>query len=132
MSDENVERLRAAYAAFAEGDLEPVLALCDEKIEVVEPAEIPDASTFRGPEGIVAVLTKLRDVFPDLVFEPYEFTATGDQVLVSIHWRGSGVSSGTPGATELFHLWTFEGPQAVRVAGHLDRAQALDAAGLGE
>jgi ketosteroid isomerase-like protein len=130
MAEENVRRLKDAYAAFAEGDLGPVLELCDERIEVVEPAEIPDSSTFEGPSGVVAVLSKLEDVFPDFVFEAYDFAAHENRVLVSIRWRGSGMRSGTPGETSLFHLWTFDGRKATRVEGYLDRTEALEAAGL--
>ena len=132
MSEENVERLRVAYAALADGDLAPVLELCDEHVEVIEPPEIPDSSTFRGRSGVLAVLEKLRDVFPDLLFQPYEFAGSAERVLVSIRWRGSGVGSGAPGEVDLFHLWAFEGRTAVRVQAYLNREQALEAAGLPE
>ena len=133
MSEENVQRLRGAYAALAEGDVAPMLELCGEDIEVTEPQEIPDSSSFRGHSGVLAVLDKLRAVFPDLVFEPYDFAASGDQaVLVAIRWRGTGASSGTAVEANLFHAWTFNGPAAIRVQAYFDRSQALEAAGLRE
>ena len=133
MSQENVERLRLAYSALAEGDVAPILELCGEDIEVTEPQEIPDSASFRGHSGVLAVLEKLRAVFPDLVFEPYDFAARGDQaVLVSIRWRGTGASSGTAVASNLFHVWTFSGRAAIRIQAYFDHSQALEAAGLSE
>ena len=59
MSQENIETLRAVYPAIATGDLSMLLEVCDPNIEVTEPPEIPDSSTYDGHDGIRAVFGKL-------------------------------------------------------------------------
>ena len=44
MSQENVETVRTAFDAFARGDIEGVLRLCDENIVVTQPEELPGVS----------------------------------------------------------------------------------------
>ena len=132
MSKENVERLQAAYRALATGDISTVLEMCSPDIEITEPREIPDSSTFHGHQGVRGVLGKLQEVFPDMEFAPDEFIAHGNRILVSMQWLGTGASSGVRSQITLFHVWGFEGDLATRVQAFLDRREALEAAGLSE
>jgi hypothetical protein len=54
MSRQNVELVRAGFEAFARGDIESVLRLCDEDILVTHPFEIPDVAC----QGAVWVVTQ--------------------------------------------------------------------------
>ncbi|HEX5955164.1 MAG TPA: nuclear transport factor 2 family protein [Solirubrobacterales bacterium] len=130
MSAENVERLRAVYSAIATGDLAMLIELCDPNIEVTEPPEIPDSSTYHGHDGIRAVFGKLQEVFPDMEFAAAEFIANGDRVLASMQWLGTGAGSGASARVPLFHVWSFEDGRVTRIRAFFDRRQALEAAGL--
>ena len=132
MSEENVDALKAVYATVATGDLTMLLELCDPNVEITEPPEIPDSSTFHGREGIQEVLAKLQVVFPDMQFAAPEFVPNGDRVLVSMKWLGTGAGSGASTQVTLFHIWSFEDGRVTRVDAFLDRRQALKAAGLSE
>jgi ketosteroid isomerase-like protein len=132
MSEEKVETLRAVYAAIATGDLSMLFELCDPNVEVTEPPEIPDSSSYHGHDGIRAVFGKLQEVFPDMQFAAAEFVANGDRVLASMHWLGTGAGSGASAGVPLFHVWSFEDGRATRIRAFLDRGQALEAAGLSE
>ena len=66
MSQENVDTLQAVYAGIATGDLSMLFELCDPDVEVTEPPEIPDSSSYHGHDGIRAVFEKLQEVFPDI------------------------------------------------------------------
>jgi ketosteroid isomerase-like protein len=132
MSSENVERLRAVYAGIATGDLSMLFDLCDPKVEVTEPPEIPDSSSYHGHDGIRAVFGKLHEVFPDMQFAAAEFIPNGDRVLASMHWLGTGAGSGASAGVPLFHVWSFEDGRATRIRAFLDREEALEAAGLSE
>lgn len=132
MSQENVGTLRAVYAAIATGDLSMLFELCDPNVEVTEPPEIPDSSSYHGHEGIRAVFEKLQEAFPDMRFAAPEFIAHGDRVLASMHWLGTGAGSGASARVPLFHVWSFEDGRATRIRAFLDRGQALEAAGLSE
>ncbi len=130
MSQENVEGLRAVYLALATGDLSALLEVCDPSVEITEPPEIPDSSTFYGHDGIRAVFEKLQDVFPDMQFAAAEFIDNGDRVLASTEWLGTGAGSGASARVPLFHVWRFEDGRATRSDAFLDRGHALEAAGL--
>ena len=58
-----MEALRAVYSALATGDLSALFGLCDPSVEISEPPEIPDSSSYCGHGGIRAVFEKLQDVF---------------------------------------------------------------------
>jgi ketosteroid isomerase-like protein len=132
MSQENVEAVKEVYATLTTGDLSALLELCDPEVEITEPSEIPDSSTFRGHDGVRGVLEKLQQVFPDMLFLTDEFVGEGDQVLVSMRWVGTGVGSGASADVRLFHVWTFAEDRATRIDAFLNRKQALEAAGLAE
>ena len=117
---------------MAAGDLSTLLELCDPDVEVAEPREIPDSSTFHGHEGVRSVVGKLQEVFPDMEFAPAEFLAHGYRVFVSMQWLGTGASSGASSQITLFHVWGFEDRLVTRVQAFFDRQQALEAAGLSE
>ena len=61
MSQETVKALRAVYRAIATGDLSMLFELCDPDVEVTEPPEIPDSSSYHGHDGIRAVFGKRRN-----------------------------------------------------------------------
>jgi ketosteroid isomerase-like protein len=63
MSQENVETLRAVYAAIAAGDFSMLIEFCDPNVEVTEPPEIPDSSTYHGRDGIRAVFGEVAGGF---------------------------------------------------------------------
>ena len=132
MSQGYVDALRSAYDSLSTGDLSPVLELCAPNVELTEPAEIPDSSTFHGHDGVRAVMDKLQEVFPDMEFEAPRFVDNRDRVLVSMQWRGMGAGSGASGQVTLCHVWTFEDGRAGRIQAFFDRDQALNAAGLSE
>ena len=132
MSQENVEALRVVYPAMATGDLSMLFELCDPNVEITEPPEIPDSSSYRGHDGIRAVFEKLQDVFPDMQFAAAQFIDNDDRVLASMQWLGTGAGSGASARVPLFHVWRFEDGRATRIHAFLDRGQALEAAGLSE
>ena len=132
MSQERLEAVKEVYATLATGDLSALLELCDPEVEITEPPEIPDSSTFHGHDGVRGVLEKLQQVFPDMVFLTDEFIGEGDQVLVSMQWVGTGIGSGASADARLFHVWTFAEDRATRIDAFLNRKHALEAAGLSE
>jgi ketosteroid isomerase-like protein len=140
MSEENVETTdvlewapRYHEAWNAEG-VAGVVAFLAESVEWHDPAELPDATVYRGRD---AVATHLRDWAPDGVFElklsVEEARPAGDEIVVFVTVHGRGVQSGTPSAGQpVFYVYSFEGDRIARVRVFLDQAQALEAAGLSD
>jgi ketosteroid isomerase-like protein len=134
MSQENVEIVREAFEAFNEGDLEAVVGICDPAIEWLPPAELPSSSTYHGHQGVRDATGDMLDLFRGLRAEPERLIDAGDQVVVLFMWRGRAKGSGL--SLEQFGkqagVFTMRGGKAVKVEWYLDRATALDAAGVSE
>jgi ketosteroid isomerase-like protein len=129
---EQIQLLKAAYAAMARRDYGAMVEFFDADIEVREPPELPGASVSRGHAGAVRILMKLQESFADMEFRTHDFRQIDDCVLVSMDWLGRGVGSGVQTRVGLWHLWWFRNGLAVRVHAYLDRVQALEAVGLRE
>lgn len=124
------QRLEAAYAGVADGNPGPWITLCDPAIEIIEPKEIPDASTFRGHSGALALLEKLGEVFPGMKFLPTSILENDDVVLVEVTWIGRGAASSAPMELKLFHVWRFIGDKAMTIHAFVDEKSASENAGF--
>jgi ketosteroid isomerase-like protein len=100
--------------------------------ELHELADVPDVRVYHGHEGVREWLVDLTNTFTDLRFEPHEFTPHGDMVIVEALATARGRGSGVPLEYRVFFVFRMRGGKAVRVEGYLDRARALEAAGLTE
>ena len=82
---ENVQIVKDAYAAFGLGDIQGLLALFAEDIEWIVPSEgWPLAGTYRGRAAVADFFQKVSETLEFSSFEPREFVAEGDRVLVAV------------------------------------------------
>jgi ketosteroid isomerase-like protein len=131
MSEEKVEVVERLTAALNAGDVDQYLALCTPDVEYVSPAA-PIEGVARGEEGLRAYFSAIAETatsFRIAVEQLQELD--GDRVLaltratvVSQH----GVSGDQPTAS----LYYFAGAKVRRIEVFLDRAEALEAAGMSE
>ncbi len=79
---ENVQIVKAAFAALGRGDVQGLLALSAEDIEWIIPGEDwPLAGTHRGHAELADLFQKASEM--EILYpEPPEFVAQGDRVLV--------------------------------------------------
>jgi len=92
-TQENLQVVKNGYAAFARGDVQGLLALFAENIEWIIPgAGLPLAGTYRGLAGAATFFQKLTAEVEILAFEPREFVAEGDRVLV-VGWERAKVKA---------------------------------------
>jgi uncharacterized protein len=88
-AQQNVEIVKEGYAAFGRGDIQGLLPLFAEDIEWIVPGEgLPLAGTYRGREGVAGFFQKISEMVEISFFEPREFVAQGDRVLVVGFDRG--------------------------------------------
>ena len=131
MSAENLEVAERVVEAFDAGDVEAVLAEMHPDIEFI-PRRAPVQGTFRGHEGI-------REFFADNAESFDVFQVTGDETrdhgdhvvgigTLRIRGKGSGAEVVVPTAVVL----TFAQGKIVRFEDFVERARALEAAGLAE
>jgi ketosteroid isomerase-like protein len=130
MSQQNVEKVLAAYAGFNAGEREPSLEYWHEDAEYVASSSDPDSDTHRGIEAIRRQFARWVDAYPDLRVEPIEARGSADTVFVWVRFIGHGAASGLPIDMELGHVCTVRDGKTARLVEYDDREEALRAAGL--
>jgi ketosteroid isomerase-like protein len=127
------ETIRAGFDAFNRGDYEAWIDLYDEDTQFLDLTETPDTGVFHGHAGIRVWLAKLQEAWGEgFRFEPRSITEGDAVVLVDTRAKGIGVGSGVPIEMTLHIVLRFQDQKIVWSQGFIDRAQALEAAGLSE
>lgn len=130
MSEENVELTRRGYEAFARGDLDGALEFLHPEIEAHDPPEAPDAAVHRGREAVRQDWEQTAELLEEFSVDVERSFERDDQVVVFLRYRGRGRGSGAEVEAAMAHVWTIRDGKAVRLRQFLDRAEALEAAGL--
>jgi ketosteroid isomerase-like protein len=134
MSQENVEIVRQAAAAFNRGEPDAWIEYCTDDIDyrAIEGA-LDDRGAMHGKEAVRAYVQDWLDTFDDLNVEPLELIDAGeDQVIAVLRNSGRAKLSGVE--TDLTHaaLYTFRDGKIARGREYWTRDEALEAAGLSE
>ena len=88
---ENLQIVKNGYAAFGRGDVPGLLALLAEDVVWDMPGDgFPLTGTYRGHEGVASFFQKLGEQAEILEFQPREFLADGNRVLV-VGWESMKV-----------------------------------------
>ena len=134
MSQENVEVVRNAYELFASRDLAPRFAdYVDPAVELRVPPLYPDTpEVFRGLDGVQRWIEMIDEVWDQWRFEPERYLEAGSTVVVFAQLIAEGHSSGIHLEREVAHVWKLEKGRVTSIQAYLDRAEALEAAGLSE
>jgi ketosteroid isomerase-like protein len=129
MVRESVEALHRAYDDWAQGDFSR-REIFDPNIEGVWAAELPDPHVDQGVEALVASSREWLSAWEGFRLEAEAFLPAEDRVVVLVVLHGRGKGSGAEVATPAAHVWTMRRDKAIRVEAYMDRAKALEAAGL--
>jgi ketosteroid isomerase-like protein len=131
MSQENIEVVEQLIAALNARDVDQYLAVCTPDVEYVSPAaEIEGVA--RGEEALRATFSAIAEWTISFRVAVEKLQALdGDRVLaltrVTVVSQG-GVAADQPSAS----LYYFAGAKVRRIEVFLNRAEALEAAGLSE
>ena len=135
-TEENVQIVKAFFAAMGGGSKQDLLALVAEDIEWIIPGEDwPLAGTHRGHVGLADLLKKASEMVETSFPKPPEFVAQGERVLVV------GVATGKIKATNRAFKddWVFaitvQSGKVMKIREYIDtqalaRASEMDASGL--
>ena len=84
MSEENLDVIRRGYEAFGRGDIDGLLESFDEQINWVTPGppELATSGNRTGRQAVAQFFTAVNDTFEIQRFEPREFLAQGDRIVV--------------------------------------------------
>ena len=133
MSKENLEIIRAGYAAFNRGDFDAVVESWGEEAEFVAPEAMPDQSSFRGGSGYRQFLASMFEVFDEFRSEPERIVEAGpNRYLVFVMERYRPKGQETAVEARLAHVITMGDGRMRRLQLFLDRRDALEAVGLSE
>jgi uncharacterized protein len=132
MSQKNVEFVLDGYARFNAGERTAELWFWHPDAEYHAAREDPDSAIHRGIDAIRRQFVSWVEAYPDLTIEPLEARGSGDTVFLWVRFSGHGAGSGAPIEMELAHVYTMRDGKAARVVEYMDRAEALEAAGLRE
>ena len=86
---DNVRAVQAMFAAFGRGDIPAVLDALTDDVEwrLAGPTEVTYAGTRRGRDQVAEFFKVLGQASEFEVFEPQEYIAQGDKVVVLGHER---------------------------------------------
>jgi uncharacterized protein len=133
MSEENVEILRRGYEAYERGKLDAVVADFAPDCEYVAAGIIPGRTgIYRGPEGYKDFIAWLDEEFIDSHLQIEALIDAGDSVVAGVTISGQGRRSGIPGTFTFWQVWRLSNGKVVHGQGFVDKAEALEAAGLRE
>ena len=132
MSRENVELARKGYEAIARRDFHAVLDLMHPDIEAHDPPEVPDATVHRGHDEVRRDWEQTWELFEDFSIDVERYIDAGDELVVFLCYRARARGSNAPLDAQMAHVWTIRDGKAIRFRQYLDRATALEAAGLSE
>jgi ketosteroid isomerase-like protein len=134
MSQENVETVQRAVAAWNADDLDACLAELDPDVEwhpSIEPGLEGKATTYRGHDGARKAWREYHgEVWERLTSRPQEIRDLGESVLLLGQMDLIARKTGLEFSQELGELFEFRGGKIVRVRDFLTHAEALEAAGL--
>jgi ketosteroid isomerase-like protein len=134
MSQENVENVGDAAAAFNRGDLNAWWEYWAEDIDYRAVEGAPDDhGPIQGKEAMREYVQDWLDTFDDFRFEPVEITDAGkDKVIAVIRISGRAKLSGVETDLTFAILYTVRDGKIARGREYWTRDEALEAAGLSE
>jgi ketosteroid isomerase-like protein len=128
MSEQHIETVRLAFAAFEGGDLDRLRDLVTEDL-IVYRAD-PDRATSRGLDGFLRLTADWTENFRDWTPLLEDVTDAGDRVLVRVRQFARGEASGIPIAEDFWFVYEFRGARIARMSIYAHEPEALEAAGL--
>jgi ketosteroid isomerase-like protein len=131
MSQESVEIVRR-FADHWNETGEPLWAELDpEVVFVIDPGSFV-AGTYRGHDGVRALLRLTAEVFDEFQYELDELIEADDAVLALGSIRVRGSQSGAVGTQQGALVFRFGDGRIVLYRSYLRREEALEAVGLSE
>jgi ketosteroid isomerase-like protein len=132
MSRENVEIVRAAFAAIRDRDRRAAAALLTPDAEWHNTSSFPGPRVCVGPDAIIDFWVTLTEDFEGVRDEIEQVLDVDDRVVVAFHQWGSGRQSGVPFDLRYAAIIELVDQRVVRVDIHGEYAKALEAVGLRE
>ena len=126
MSRENVERVKAGFAAHNRGDMDALVEFYDPEV-VFETLLL---GTHHGNEAIRLIYEENRKTMSGYDVIPVELIDAGDKVVAVAQVVGAGTVSRIALDDRFAFVFTFKDDRVVREQAFRNREEALEAVGL--
>jgi ketosteroid isomerase-like protein len=126
----NVEVLKQAYKAFAEGNLEAAMTNWHPDMDWDDCAGFPyieGDAIFKGIPAIVeGVFVPLPEQYENFEIEITEFVDGGDKIVMVGYYKGIWKATGKTFRANATHAWTFKDGKASRFFLAVDTAEIIN------
>jgi ketosteroid isomerase-like protein len=130
MSQENVDAVRQACAAWERGEWAASAELFDPDLEVVySTSAFPDAGTYRGGRVALDAWRHWLEAWEEFSMEFVDVIEAGEEIVALNRLRGRGKESGATVDAEVGVIFDCD-HGIIRRMVFCDRQEALEAAGL--
>jgi ketosteroid isomerase-like protein len=129
MSQENVNFMRAAFEAFASGDL---TALAESLDPDVEWKAVEDTVPRKGFDGVLQSISGWFDVWDEVHVDLEELIDAGTSIVAVVNERGRHAGSRSEVSERFFQVWEIRDEKIVAFREFKMKGEALQAAGLSE
>ena len=127
MSQENVEAVGAAFAAFLDGGIDAVADRFAEDAVIVQPPNQADFREYVGRDGLIQATEEWVGQWDDWQMELRHLEDADPYVLAHMYQRGRGKVSGVEVGTELISIFTIENDKVSRWEMFFSEADAREA-----
>ena len=124
------QRIRDAYAAFVERDLDSLRDFWHEDAIYVNPPYAMEPGTREGRDAVVEIWNGIHSLFEFDAVDVLEIADGPGGVLVVVRYRGRGKASGAPVDVPMAHVVEIRAGRVARLAWYGTRDEAAEAAGL--
>jgi len=128
-AQENTKIARQAYEYFNSGNIESLLGLYtdDAQWETPEVKNMPQSGKRSGLAGIREFMSLVNENLEALKFEPRDFIAQDDKVVILGDYRWRVKATGKEYASDWVHVCTFKDGKVTSFKEYHDTAAARDA-----
>ncbi len=129
MTEGNLDVIRRGYDAFGRGDIDALLELFDQQIVWVTPGppELETSGKRNGPQEVAGFFAAVNRLFDIQRFEPREFIAQGDSIVVIGSETVVARSTGKIVELDWAHVFKMRNGKVVAVQEFFDTAAVLAA-----
>ena len=127
---ENTQIVKDAYAAFKRGDIPTILNMLADDVKWFLPGPtdiIPVAGERHGREQVGQFFSALDQNQEAKEFEPQEFVAQGDKVVVLGHYVWRIKANGREYGSDWAHVFTLRDGKVVKFQEYYDTGTCADA-----
>jgi len=120
----NKQAVQEAYRMFQSGDVGGVVERCRDDCEWTSPDSdlIPMSGTFHGKQGVAEFFSRMGGAMQPSRFEPQEFIAEGDKVVVLGQATWQIKTTGRSFDTPWVHVFTMRDGKIARFEAFADTA----------